>query len=113
MSEPNKENKKGILLMLLSALFACVGQLLWKVYVEFGIYILFIGFLLYGLGALLMTIAYKFGELSVLQPILSLNYVLSLCIGAIYLHETVTIRRIIGALVIMLGVIFIIKGAKE
>lgn len=113
MIESYKQNKKGLILMLSSSVCACIGQLLWKLSAELGIYTLFIGFLFYGLGALLMIIAYKFGELSVLQPILSVNYVLSLGIGAICLHEVITVHRIIGALVIMLGVVFIVKGGEE
>ena len=81
MLESFRKNKKGILLMLISSICVCVGQLLWKLSATQGIIIMLSGFCFYGLGAVVMIIAYKFGKLSVLQPMLSLNYVLSLILG--------------------------------
>ena len=72
------QNKKGIVLMVASSVFVCFGQLFWKLSHEYGILLLFIGFVFYSVGALLMLIAYKYGKVSVLQPILSLNYVISI-----------------------------------
>ncbi len=80
-----KENKTGIIIILFSSVCACFGQLFWKLSIKGILLYLFIGFLLYGIGAFLMLIAYKFGNLSVLQPILSLNYVISLVLAAIIL----------------------------
>ena len=102
-----QKNKKGILLILCSALFVCVGQLLWKLSVEKGLIYLAIGFLLYGAGAILMVLAYRYGELSVLQPMLSMNYVLSIILGVMILNESVTIFKGIGICCITCGVILI------
>ena len=85
MIESFQKNKKGILLMLISSICVCVGQLLWKISAEKGFPIMLAGFCFYGLGALIMIIAYKYGKLSVLQPMLSLNYVLSIILAAIVL----------------------------
>lgn len=60
-----------------------------------------------------MLIAYKFGKLSVLQPMLSLNYVLSIILGAIVLKEPVTILKCIGVLIIISGVTMIVGGDEE
>lgn len=62
--------------MLLSSICACVGQLFWKLSADQGFWIAVIGFGFYGAGALIMLIAYRYGSLSVLQPMLSMNYVL-------------------------------------
>ena len=70
MIESFQKNKKGILLMLISSICVCVGQLLWKISAEKGFPIMLAGFCFYGLGALIMIIAYKYGKLSVLQPML-------------------------------------------
>ncbi len=113
MIESFKKNKQGIILMICSSICACIGQLFWKLSSTNGALLIFSGFIFYGLGALIMIIAYKFGKLSVLQPILSLNYVLSLVFGFIFLHESVTVLKIIGVLVIMCGVIFIAGGDNE
>lgn len=113
MLESIKKNKKGILLMLLSSICVCVGQLLWKLSVEHGIYIMLIGFCFYGVGALIMIVAYKYGKLSVLQPMLSLNYVLSIILAAVILKEDITMLKCIGVLVIIIGVIMIAGGDEE
>ena len=107
------KNKKGILLMLCSALCACVGQLLWKLSATEGIWLALVGFVLYGLGALFMLIAYRFGHLSVLQPMQSISYILSIIIGVLILNEALTVQKVIGVLIIMAGIVLIAGGDKE
>lgn len=110
MKESLLKNRTGILLMLVSSVFACLGQLLWKIATDKGLVFLLIGFAFYAVGALVMLVAYKFGSLSVLQPMISLNYVLSLILAVTILKEPITIMRVIGVLVIMIGVILIGGG---
>lgn len=88
MLESFQKNKKGILLMLVSSICVCVGQLLWKLSAAQGIIVMLVGFCFYGVGALVMIIAYKYGKLSVLQPMLSLNYVLSIFLAAVVSERT-------------------------
>lgn len=83
--------------MLLSSICVCMGQLLWKISVGQGILTLLAGFFLYGIGALIMIIAYRYGSLSVLQPILSLNYVLSIIMAAFVLKEQINLSKCIGS----------------
>ena len=105
------DNRKGIVLMLLSALTACIGQLCWKFYaLQRGFYYLVLGFCLYALGALLMIVAYRFGRLSVLQPLLSVSYLLSVLIGYFILNETLTGVNLIGVCLIGGGVILIARS---
>lgn len=113
MIESFQKNKKGILLMLVSSVCVCIGQLLWKLSSEHGMVVMLIGFCFYGVGALVMIIAYKFGRLSVLQPMLSLNYVLSIILAAIVLKEKITILKCIGVLLIIAGVVAIAGGDEE
>lgn len=110
MLESFKKNKYGIMLMILSSICVCIGQLLWKLSVKQGIMLLLAGFVLYGVGAVIMIVAYKFGSLSVLQPMLSLNYVISIVLASTVLNEDITLMKIIGVLIIMLGVILIGGG---
>lgn len=110
MLDSFKKNKKGILLMILSSICVCIGQLLWKISGIEGILFLIIGFGFYGFGALIMIIAYKFGSLSILQPMLSLNYVLSIILAKSVLNESITLLKVVGILIIMLGVILIGGG---
>lgn len=113
MIESFKQNKTGILLMLVSSICACVGQLLWKLSAEQGILVLLLGFCFYGVGALVMLVAYRFGSLSVLQPMLSLNYVLSIILAAVILKEEITLLKCIGVLVIIAGVVLIAGGDEK
>lgn len=113
MLESFRKNKKGILLMLISSICVCVGQLFWKLSSVEGIIVMFTGFCFYGIGAIVMLAAYKFGRLSVLQPMLSLNYVFSIILAAIVLKEKITILKCVGVLIIVVGVIMIAGGDEE
>ena len=110
MLESFKKNKYGIMLMILSSICVCIGQLFWKLSATKGILLLLAGFALYGIGAIIMIVAYKFGSLSVLQPMLSLNYVISIILAATILNECITLIKVIGVFVIIIGVILIGGG---
>lgn len=110
MLESLKKNKKGILLMLLSSICVCIGQLLWKLSNTNGVIFLVLGFAFYGIGALVMIVAYKFGSLSVLQPMLSLNYIISIILAKSILNESITLMKLIGILIIIVGVVLIGGG---
>ncbi len=127
MLESLKRNRKGIILMLISALSLSVGQLLWK-FADFsdigtklssseGIVGVVLsvapGFIVYALGALVMTIALGSGELSVLQPINSMSSVFALILSAIFLTEPITPLMVIGIFVIIAGVILIGGSSKN
>lgn len=105
-----KKNKTGILLMLLSSVCVCFGQLFWKITATRGIWFLLLGFVLYGMGALVMLVAYRFGRLSVLQPMLSMNYVLTVVLAATVLQESLTVVKLFGISTIIVGVILIGGG---
>ena len=96
---------KGILFMMFSAICACFGQLLWKLSDSY-IYII-LGFLFYGIGAIIMIISYRYGEVSVLQPIQSINYIISIILGNIIFNEDITINKILGLILILIGIITI------
>lgn len=106
-------NKKGVLLMLVSSVCVCIGQLLWKLSAMYGVIVMLLGFLFYGVGALVMIYAYRFGKLSVLQPVLSMNYALCVVLATVFLHERITVINIAGVVLISFGVIFIAGGDSE
>ncbi len=113
MRESFERNKKGIALMLAASFCACVGQLLWKLAAEKGILFMLAGFCVYGVGALLMLYAYRFGKLSVLQPMLSMSYVLSIVLAAMILKESVTVLKCAAIAVIIAGVVLVAGGDAE
>ncbi len=126
MLESLKRNGKGIFLMLLSALSLSVGQLLWKFanvselvanIDGFGTLVkiflaLLPGFVVYGIGAVIMTVALGYGELSVLQPMNSTSYIFALILSAIFLTERISFVTVLGVLVIIVGVVMI-GGSSE
>jgi len=101
----------GIALMLASSCCVCLGQLLWKLSVSGKWLYLFLGFLLYGAGFVTMITAYKYGNVSKLQPILSINYVLAVMLGYFVFGESITINKIIGVVIIIFSVTLIGKSA--
>lgn len=113
MLDSIRKNKKGILLMLLSSIFVCTGQLLWKLANGTLSLYLVLGFVCYGTGALIMLVAYRFGSLSVLHPMLSMSYVFSTVLGIVVFSEDVNILRILAVISILLGVIFIGGGDEK
>lgn len=101
----------GICLMLLCAVCLCAGQFIWKLYS--GLFPLAVGFAIYAAGAMAMLSAYQFGSLSVLQPINSISYVISAILGYIFFHESITPTKILGTVIIIVGVILLAKGEKQ
>lgn len=106
-------NKKGVLLMVCSSICVCLGQLFWKLSADHGLLALMAGFCLYGIGAIIMIIAYRYGKLSVLQPMLSMNYMFSIILAALVLHESVTVPKGLGVVLVSVGVVCIAGGDEE
>ena len=126
MKESLKKNGKGIILMMISAFSLSVGQLLWKMADVgsmmqdagslSGMIAIFLkilpGFVIYAIGALVMTIALGYGELSVLQPVNSMSYVFALILSSIFLTEPITPLMVVGIVIIIVGVILMGGSSK-
>ena len=106
-------NWKGMALMACSALMVAVGQLMWKQSSGSNLALLAIGFMLYGLGALLMVLAFKHGRLSVVHPVLSLSYVFGAILGYVFLGECLQSMQYVAIAMIMTGVVCIGGGEHE
>ncbi|WP_294854980.1 multidrug efflux SMR transporter [uncultured Oscillibacter sp.] len=99
---------KGILIMLLSSLLTCTGQLCWKLSgSRSAVTFILIGFILYGCGAALMIIALRYGDLSTLHPMLGVGYVLAIALGAVVLNEPISPRKLLGIATIIFGLVLI------
>lgn len=105
-----KKNKIGIIIMIISAICTSLGQYFWKVSNGNDIKQLLIGFIFYGIGAIVMIIAFKFGSLSVLHPMMSMGYVIALFIGYFWLGEAITVMKVIGIIFILIGITLIGVG---
>ncbi|MBW2968358.1 EamA family transporter [Candidatus Woesearchaeota archaeon] len=109
-------------LVAFCTLLTAGGQLLFKMGMNrfeltlFGLitnWPLILGFLFYGLGAVLLVIALKYGELSVLYPVVSLSYIWVAILSSMSLGETIGWVRIGGIACVILGVSAIGKGSNH
>ena len=103
-----KSSMVGIALILTSSISVCFGQMLWKLgALDSRLVILGGGFALYGMGAMLMMLSFRYGKLSVLHPMMSLGYVLSLFVGAYMFREEITLPKVFGVVFVLVGLIFL------
>jgi len=75
-------------------------------------YYLLGGLALLGLGFVLLTIALRFGRVTMIYPIIATSYVTVTILAFIFLQEPVGWKKIIAILFIISGVIIINMGDK-
>jgi len=71
------------------------------------------GYALYGLFTLLMVLALKEGELSLLYPIISLSYVWVTALSYFIFHDTMRPLKLVGIAAIMAGVALLGRGDRR
>lgn len=71
------------------------------------------GMALYGIGAALMVLALRHGELSVLYPLISLSYVWVAVLSVLVFGEIMNVYKITGICAIMAGVAVLGSGAHK
>ena len=73
---------------------------------------LLLGVFFYVLAVILLIISFKFGELSILYPILSLSFVWTTILSFTILNESMNIFKIIAIIFIVFGVSLISRNSK-
>lgn len=81
-----------------------VGQLLSQPTLILKNLALFGGYCLYGVSTVLLVLALRKGQLSILYPIISLSYVWVLLLSAYIFHEHLNFWKIAGVMTIITGV---------
>lgn len=71
------------------------------------------GYTLYGMSTVLLVVALKDGELSMLYPIIALTYVWVTALSFLLLHEPVNPFKLTGIITIVIGVAVLGKGGKR
>jgi drug/metabolite transporter (DMT)-like permease len=71
------------------------------------------GLFLYGIGAVLMILALRHGELSVLWPVISLSYVWVAILSVVIFHEGMNPFKVAGIIAIVSGVAMMGRGAHK
>jgi len=108
------ESKWAVVLVLLSTFVTSGGQIFlkqgssnlnWDIVGQIANIPLIIGCLLYAIGAVMLIVSLKYGDLSVLYPIYSLNFVwVSILSPYFFASDSMNWVKWLGIAVIMLGV---------
>ena len=113
---------QATIMVLFSTLIVSAGQILLKLGsrdLSFSLdlltnYALITAFILYGLGSVILIIALKYGELSVLYPIYATSYVwVSLLSPMFFPSDSMNAVKWIGLFTILTGVILISRGGGK
>lgn len=112
----------AIWLMVLCTLFTSSAQIFYKFGVgklEFNFlslitnWSIIIGIALYGFGAVLVIIALRGGEVTVLYPIITSSYIWVTMGSSYFFGEVINSLRWLGVFLIMVGIIMITFGEKD
>lgn len=87
---------------------AQVPMIAWKILTNLP---LFGGLACYGISTILLVLALRYGELSVLYPIIALTYVWVSVLSVAFLGESVNVYKAAGLVFIVLGVA--VLGRKD
>ncbi|MBW3003613.1 EamA/RhaT family transporter [Candidatus Woesearchaeota archaeon] len=118
----NKGTKIGIAVMIISSLFLSTGQLFfkygsgsfkWNIMSIITNYNYFFALCFCGIGAVLLIIALKFGDLSVMFPLVSISYIFVILISYFILHEDLGLLKLFAIGFIAFGVTLITKGDEN
>ncbi|MBW2974234.1 hypothetical protein KY366_00820 [Candidatus Woesearchaeota archaeon] len=109
-------------LMVLCTIFTSVAQVFYKLgaaRLSFSVISLITnlplltGMALYVLGAFIMIIAFKGGDVSVLYPIIATDYIWVSLMAAYFFNEALNLFKWTGVFLIIAGIVFIGLGSKE
>ena len=105
----------AVTLILACTLFVSSAQIFFKIAAPKGIFTLpaLSGFVLMGIGMIFLTLAMKFGEVSVIAPVLATNYIWVNLLAYYIFSEPFPPIKLIGTAVIVLGVSIISWGGKN
>ena len=105
-----------IILTIIINLFTIIASKYIGVNLEFSkifVFWLFVLIITYGLKFTFWFFLNRKFQLSYIYPILSLNYFISLFLGKFLFKEDITINKIIGSVVIVVGVLIITMSSKK
>jgi len=71
------------------------------------------GYCLYGLSTLLLVLALRDGELSLLYPVIALTYVWVTILSRVIFHDQLSVSKVTGIAVIIAGVVVLGRNTKE
>ena len=116
--------RRAVLLVVVCTFLGAAAQILMKLGADHGKAhpglagmitnpVLIAGYALYAVVTVLIVVAFKDGELSVLYPILSLSYLWVTVLSFFIFHDTLNAYKLIGVGVIICGVAVLGRGTKK
>ena len=122
-----QQRRRSVLIVVACTLMGAVAQVLIKLGAShlahaslaatfwsiFTVPTLFIGYCLYGIFAVLMVYALRYGELSILYPVIALTFVWVTILSAVIFHEAMNPMKIAGIAVIIAGVAVLGLGGRN
>ena len=117
-----KTKPLAIVLMILCTFFTSTAQLLYKSganKLEFNLmsiisnWNIFLGLFLYGIGAILLIVALKWGQVTILYPILASSFIWVTLGSSYFFGEIISLSRWIGVLFIIIGILMINFSEKR
>ncbi len=123
MGENSTARRRAVLLVSCATFLGAAAQVLMKIGTNHAVahpglvslltnIPLIAGYALYGVMTVMIVVAYKDGELSVLYPIISLSYVWVTALSYFVFHDSVNPLRLFGLGLIIGGVAVIGRSAK-
>ena len=123
VQEPSAASRrKSIVLVLACTVLGTLAQILMKTGMEhfrpepmalLTNFALIAGYALYGINTVMLVLALREGELSVLYPIIALTYVWVTLVSYIHLHEEPNVYKNVGVTAIIVGVIVIGRAGRK
>lgn len=121
-----KGHMNVILLILIGIIFASLGQVFLKIGMNavgsmntftysdivsiFSNLYIILGLLVYGLATIFWLIALSQKDLSYVYPFISLTFIIVLFLSYFVLKEQVSTARIVGTIIIVIGLMIIVRG---
>ena len=106
----------AIILMFITTGLTSVAQIFYKkgtIGASYNLFFIGIGLTLYAIGAVIMIIALKGGEVSVLYPIIATSYIWVSILSIYFYQEPMNFLRWLGVITIIAGITFISFGSKK
>jgi drug/metabolite transporter (DMT)-like permease len=108
--------------VVICTIFTAIGSLLLKKGIDrfsmswqgaLDAYLVIVGLFVYFLGFILLTLAFRHGELSVLFPFVSLSFVWVAFLSYFFLGEIISVLEMLGVAAIVCGVILIGSSGRN
>ena len=87
-----------------------LAQMIFRIFTHWP---LFVGYGLYGISTILLVLALRHGELSLLYPVIALTFVWVTILSAIVFHEAMNPLKLLGIAIIIGGVSILGKGSAR